>query len=71
MESIWQNKALESNGYEIDDEMSFIFNKWRKTHNQGVFDAYTDEMRLARKTKLLLGYLMLMDVGESLVIIVV
>ncbi|MEJ4462910.1 formate C-acetyltransferase [Enterococcus faecium] len=49
------NKALESNGYEIDDEMSFIFNKWRKTHNQGVFDAYTDEMRLARKNKIITG----------------
>ncbi|MFV0557826.1 MAG: formate C-acetyltransferase [Enterococcus sp.] len=49
------NKALESNGYEVDDELSFIFNKWRKTHNQGVFDAYTDEMRLARKNKIITG----------------
>ena len=49
------NKALESNGYEVDDEMSFIFNKWRKTHNQGVFDAYTDEMRLASKNKIITG----------------
>ncbi|EOH72072.1 formate C-acetyltransferase [Enterococcus malodoratus] len=49
------NKALESNGYEVDDDMSFIFNKWRKTHNQGVFDAYTDEMRLARKNKIITG----------------
>lgn len=49
------NKALESNGYETDDDMSFIFNKWRKTHNQGVFDAYTDEMRLARKNKIITG----------------
>ena len=49
------NKALESNGYEVDDEMSFIFNNWRKTHNQGVFDAYTDEMRLARKNKIITG----------------
>ncbi|MGO3115035.1 formate C-acetyltransferase [Enterococcus pseudoavium] len=49
------NKALESNGYDVDDEMSFIFNKWRKTHNQGVFDAYTDEMRLARKNKIITG----------------
>ncbi|MBO0454137.1 formate C-acetyltransferase [Enterococcus sp. MJM16] len=49
------NKALESNGFEVDDEMSFIFNKWRKTHNQGVFDAYTDEMRLARKNKIITG----------------
>ncbi|EOH95193.1 formate C-acetyltransferase [Enterococcus pallens] len=49
------NKALESNGYEVDDQMSFIFSKWRKTHNQGVFDAYTDEMRLARKNKIITG----------------
>lgn len=49
------NNALKSNGYEVDDEMSFIFNKWRKTHNQGVFDAYTDEMRLARKNKIITG----------------
>lgn len=49
------NKALEANGYEPDDEMTFIFNKWRKTHNQGVFDAYTDEMRLARKNKIITG----------------
>lgn len=49
------NKALESNGYEVDDDMSFIFKKWRKTHNQGVFDAYTDEMRLARKNKIITG----------------
>ncbi|GCF93188.1 formate acetyltransferase [Enterococcus florum] len=49
------NKALESNGYDVDDNMSFIFSKWRKTHNQGVFDAYTDEMRLARKNKIITG----------------
>lgn len=49
------NKALESNGYDVDDQMSFIFSKWRKTHNQGVFDAYTDEMRLARKNKIITG----------------
>lgn len=49
------NKALESNGYDVDDQMSFVFSKWRKTHNQGVFDAYTDEMRLARKNKIITG----------------
>ncbi|WP_159721558.1 formate C-acetyltransferase [Enterococcus sp. CSURQ0835] len=49
------NNALKSNGYEVDDNMTFIFNKWRKTHNQGVFDAYTDEMRLARKNKIITG----------------
>jgi len=33
------NNALESNGYKPDDEMTKIFTQWRKTHNQGVFDA--------------------------------
>ena len=34
---------------------SQIFNEYRKTHNQGVFDAYTPEMRLARKYKIITG----------------
>lgn len=49
------NTALTSNGYEADPEMTKIFTEWRKTHNQGVFDAYTDEMRLARKNKIITG----------------
>ena len=49
------NGALVSNGYEIDEEMTKIFTDYRKTHNQGVFDAYTPEMRLARKTKIITG----------------
>lgn len=49
------NSALTSNGYEADPEMTKIFTEWRKTHNQGVFDAYTDEMRLARKNKIITG----------------
>ena len=32
-----------------------IFTEYRKTHNQGVFDAYTDEMRLARKAGIITG----------------
>jgi formate C-acetyltransferase len=47
--------ALESNGYKIDEEMNKIFTQWRKTHNQGVFDAYTPEMRAARKNKIITG----------------
>ena len=47
--------ALTSNGYEVDPEMTKIFTDWRKTHNQGVFDAYTPEMRLARKNKIITG----------------
>ncbi|MGX7243367.1 formate C-acetyltransferase [Enterococcus quebecensis] len=49
------NHSLTSNGYEVDDEMSKIFTEWRKTHNQGVFDAYTPEMRAARKNKIITG----------------
>jgi len=47
--------ALTSNGYETNEEMSKIFTDFRKTHNQGVFDAYTPEMRLARKNKIITG----------------
>ncbi len=42
-------------GYEVDQEVVDIFTKYRKTHNQGVFDAYTPEMRLARKSAILTG----------------
>jgi formate C-acetyltransferase len=49
------NSALKSNGYKSDEEMTKIFTQWRKTHNQGVFDAYTPEMRSARKNKIITG----------------
>lgn len=42
-------------GYELDPEVSTIFHKYRKTHNQGVFDAYTKEMRAARKSGVITG----------------
>ncbi|MBI9013805.1 MAG: formate C-acetyltransferase [Clostridiales bacterium] len=47
--------SLEAYGYDIDDTMRQHFNEFRKTHNQGVFDAYTDEMKLARSAGLLTG----------------
>ena len=47
--------AAESYGYEIDSEMSTIFTKYRKTHNQGVYDAYTPEMRAARSSGVITG----------------
>lgn len=47
--------ALQSYGYEIDPEMKKIFTKYRKTHNQGVFDAYTPDIRAARHAGLLTG----------------
>ncbi len=47
--------ACREYGYEVDPEVVKIFTKYRKTHNQGVFDAYTPEMRLARKSAILTG----------------
>ena len=38
-------KACEDNGYEVDPEIVEFFTVHRKTHNAGVFDAYTQEMR--------------------------
>ena len=48
-------KALEAYGYEIDPEIKDIFTRYRKTHNQGVFDAYTEEMRAARHAGIITG----------------
>lgn len=47
--------AAKAYGYEIDPLISEFFTKHRKTHNQGVFDAYTDEMKLARKYGIVTG----------------
>lgn len=47
--------ACRENGYEVDPELVNIFTKYRKTHNQGVFDVYTPEMRLARKSAIITG----------------
>ena len=47
--------SCESYGYKVDDEVVDIFTKYRKTHNQGVFDAYTAEMRAARKSGIITG----------------
>ncbi|RBP96392.1 formate C-acetyltransferase [Cytobacillus firmus] len=47
--------ACEAYGYEASKEMEKIFTDYRKTHNQGVFDAYTDEMKLARKAGIITG----------------
>lgn len=48
-------QALDAYGYKIDKEMEEIFSNYRKTHNEGVFDAYTEEMRIARHVGLLTG----------------
>lgn len=47
--------ACKSYGYEVDKEVSEVFTKYRKTHNQGVFDAYTPEMKAARHAAIITG----------------
>lgn len=47
--------ACKENGYEVDSEIVKIFTEYRKTHNQGVFDAYTPEMKLARHAAIITG----------------
>ena len=47
--------SCESYGYKISPKLKEIFTKYRKTHNQGVFDIYTPEMRLARKSAIITG----------------
>ncbi|MFO7176695.1 pyruvate formate lyase family protein, partial [Enterococcus faecium] len=44
-----------SYGFEPDEEITKIYSEIRKTHNQGVFDAYTPEMRAARKSGIITG----------------
>ena len=48
-------EALKMYGYELSPRVKEIFTKYRKTHNDGVFDAYTPEMRLARHAHILTG----------------
>ncbi len=48
-------KACKDNGYEVDPEISEFFSTHRKTHNQGVFDVYTDEMRACRSSHIITG----------------
>ncbi len=47
--------ACKNYGYEVDPEVVDIFTKYRKTHNQGVFDVYTPEMRAARHSAIITG----------------
>ena len=48
-------KACEAYGYKVDDEIVNIFTNYRKTHNAGVFDAYTPEMRACRSSHIITG----------------
>lgn len=48
-------QACTTYGYEPDAELHKIFTEYHKTHNEGVFDAYTDEMKLVRHNHILTG----------------
>ena len=48
-------KAAEQYGYTIDPQIVEFYTKYRKTHNEGVFDAYTPEMRLCRSSHIITG----------------
>ena len=48
-------EACTTYGYTPDPELHKIFTEYHKTHNQGVFDAYTPEMRAVRKNKIITG----------------
>lgn len=48
-------QSLEEYGYKMGNKMHEIFTKYRKTHNQGVFDAYTEETKAARSAGILTG----------------
>ncbi len=48
-------QACEDNGYHLDPEIEEFFTTHRKTHNAGVFDAYTPEMRACRNSHVITG----------------
>lgn len=48
-------KACEDNGYHVDPAIVEFFTRHRKTHNDGVFDAYTPEMRACRSSHIITG----------------
>ena len=48
-------RACADNGYEVDPEIVDFFTKYRKTHNAGVFDAYTPALRACRSSHIITG----------------
>ncbi|GAB6137177.1 formate C-acetyltransferase [Halanaerobaculum tunisiense] len=48
-------QAAEAYGYEVDEEIDEIFTKYRKTHNDGVYDVYTPELREIRRSGVITG----------------
>ncbi len=49
------DRACKENGAELDSDVRDVFSKYRKTHNDGVFDVYTEEIRLYRSLGFLTG----------------
>lgn len=48
-------KACKEHGYQVDPQVVEFFTRYRKTHNDGVFDAYTPEMRACRSSHIITG----------------
>ncbi len=48
-------KSCEAYGYKVDKDIDYIYNNYRKTHNDGVFSVYTPDIRAARSSHLLTG----------------
>ena len=48
-------KSCEAYGYKVDEEIEYVYHNLRKTHNDGVFDVYTPDIRAARTHHLLTG----------------
>lgn len=48
-------KSCETNGYKVDEDIEEFFTTHRKTHNAGVFDAYTPEIRACRSSHIITG----------------
>lgn len=48
-------KACQENGYQVSPKIIDFFTKYRKTHNDGVFDAYTSQMRACRSSHIITG----------------
>ena len=51
----WLSRLQSTYGFEVNPKYHKIFNEYHKTHNQAVFDAYTDEMKVARHTHIVTG----------------
>ncbi|MFI2364683.1 formate C-acetyltransferase [Promicromonospora sp. NPDC019610] len=47
--------SLKTYGYDVDESVKEIFTKYRKTHNEGVFDAYSPDVRAARRSHIITG----------------